>query len=165
MTTTKRAELFALSLLAVLTCTSLAQDARSAATLKGLKTVFFRVQSFGGIPKEPVAKEAEQALRAAGIEVLGENEWQSNPDTATLDLTMTLTCSGASCGYTVRLGLIQRVVLSRDSTVTTTVPTWYDGYQNAIGRGEMSALPQLVTVDADTLIKAFVREYLSVNPK
>ena len=165
MATTMRASLFALLLLAVLTCNSLAQDARSAATLKGLKTVLLRVQSFGGIPKEAVAKEAEQALRAAGINVLVENERRSNPHTAMLDLTMTLTCSGASCGYTVRLGLIQRVVLSRDSTVTTTVPTWYDGYQNAIGKAEMGALPYLVTVDADTLIKAFVGEYLSVNPK
>ena len=47
--------------------------------------------------------------------------------------------------------------------ISTKATTWADGYQNAIAKSELGSLSDLVIVDARTLAKIFIDDYLSAN--
>lgn len=149
-------------LLLLLSCTSLAHAERGDDSLKGLTAVVFNVHSYGS-KLQPVLWGVESDLRQAGLKLVSVDD--SNGPVAHLDLDLTLACTGHACGYTVRLQLTQHMRLARKPDIESDAVTWADGYQNAIGKADLATLNDLYIANSRALIKSFLDDYRTANPK
>jgi hypothetical protein len=140
--------------------------------LKGLRSMALVVYADRGIPSDRIAagsfaKEIEnrfsQKLRAAGIALVNEKQAES-----VLSVSMYLSCEadGLSCGHHTTLELRQWVQLERDPTIAVAATTWHNSYTNGIRKKELHCcLPDLLEVDAGSLMEGFLRDYRTANPK
>jgi hypothetical protein len=109
----------------------------------------------------------EQKLRQAGIKVLSENDWEHKPDTALLHLDVIIRCERdeVSCGYCVGLKLGQHVQLTRGPRAIITATTWHNSYTGSISKAQLTTLPDVLAIDAGTLVLNFIGDYRTVNPQ
>jgi hypothetical protein len=142
------------------------QDRPSPTTLKGLKGVFLQVYADRGL-QQAMETRTEQTLRQAGIKVLSEKDWELVPDTALLHLDVIIRCERdeVSCGYSVGLKLGQHVQLTRGQRDIITATTWHSSYTASISKAQLTTLPDLLAVDARTLVLNFIGDYRTANPQ
>lgn len=138
-----------------------AQLGRNSTALRGLREVVFRTHAFGGVQADALSKRIEVELRQAGIKLVDQADGQSA--VPHMDLTLMLACVDESCGYTARLALSEEVRLVRSQSISGMAITWADGYQNAIAKSDLAALPDLVAVDVFAVVKSFIADHASVN--
>jgi len=139
-------------------------------SLKGLQHVAVKVYVDRGIPSDriapgPFGEEIErlivQELRNAGIMVVEEREAE-----AILSLNVYLSCEadGTACGHHTALELKQWVQLDRNTRIAVAAITWTNSYSNGISKSQVyCCLPDLLAVDARTLIKGFVQDFRKAN--
>ncbi len=142
------------------------QDRPSPTSLKGLKGVFLQVWADRGL-QHAMETRTEQKLRQADIKVLSEKDWELMPDTAVLHLDVIIRCERdeVSCGYSVGLKLGQHVQLTRGQRTIITATTWHNSYTGSITKAQLTKLPDLLAVDADTLVLNFIGDYRTANPQ
>ena len=140
-------------------------------SLKGLRSVAVKVYADRGIPSDriatgPFVEEIErlvvQELRNAGIVLANETEAE-----AVLSVNLYLSCEGdgPSCGHHTTLELKQWVQLDRDTSIAVAAITWINSYSNGISRNQVyCCLPDLLAVDARSLLKGFVQDFRKANP-
>jgi hypothetical protein len=133
--------------------------------LRGLKAVSLELLSDPGTPADAVAVRTKQELLNAGIQLLKKDEWKHAANAALLFLNLRLACNNETCAYQVALELDQRVQLTRDINVTGIATTWKDSSLNSVGVSRRLEPWDEMAVDALVLIKMFVIDYQSVNPK
>lgn len=141
------------------------QDRPSPTSLKGLKGVFLQVDADRGL-QQAMEMRTEQKLKQAGIKVLSEKDWELGPDTALLHLDVIIRCERdeVSCGYSVGLKLGQHVQLTRGQRAIVTATTWSNSYTGSISKAQLTTLPDLLAVDAGTLVLNFIGDYRTANP-
>lgn len=110
---------------------------------------------------------AEQKLRQADIKVLNEKDWELLPDAALLRLDIIIRCErdDVSCGYSVGLKLGQHVQLTRGRRAIITATTWHNSYTGSVSKAQLTTLPDLLAVDAGTLVLGFISDYRAANPQ
>jgi hypothetical protein len=59
----------------------------------------------------------------------------------------------------------QRVQLARDQRAIITATTWHDSYTGSITKAQLATLPDLLAVDAGTLVLNFIGDYRTANPQ
>lgn len=140
--------------------------------LKALRSMALVVYADRGIPSDriapgPFAEEIEkriaQKLRAEGIALVNEKEAES-----VLSVSMYLSCEadGLSCGHHTTLHLRQWVRLERDPRITVAATTWHNSYTNGLSNKRLHCcLPDLLEVDAASLMEGFLQDYRTANPK
>jgi hypothetical protein len=138
-------------------------------SLRKLDTVYLKVTADAParIPMQPITELVEQKLKQAGIIVLVQKDQaQPPPDASILRLAMTFTCDvHGLCGYVTSLELWQRVQLTREQSISVMAITWRDSYTLGISKADLPALPIQFDLDARTLVNAFTKDYLTVNPR
>ena len=142
------------------------QDRPSPTSLKGLKGVFLQVYADRGL-QQAMETRTKQRLREAGITLLGEKDWELLPDTALLHLDVIIRCERdeVSCGYSVGLKLGQHVQLTRGQRANITATTWHNSYTGSVSKAHLTNLPDLLALDAGTLLLNFISDYHSANPQ
>jgi len=142
------------------------QDRPDPMSLKGLKGVFLQVYADRGLQRAMEVR-TEQKIRQAGINVLSEKDWELRQDTALLHLDVIVRCErdDVACGYSVGLKLGQHVQLTRGQHAIITATTWHSSYIGSISKAHLTTLPDLLTVDAGTLVLNFVGDYRTANPQ
>ena len=145
---------------------SVCQDRPSPSSLRGLKGVFLQVAADRGL-QQVMENRTKQRLREAGIKLLNEKDWDLMPDAALLHLDIIIRCDRdeVSCGYSVRLEVWQHVQLVRDQRVNVTATTWRNSYTGSISKARLTVLPDLLAVDAGTLVLNFIGDYRAANPQ
>ena len=143
-----------------------AQDRPGPATLIGLKGVFLQVYADRGLERS-MATLVEGKLKAAGITLVSDKDWQSTQDTGLLHLDIIIRCERdeVSCGYSVVLKLSQHVQLTRGQRTIITATTWLDSYTASISKRDLARLPDLLAVDASSLVLNFIGDYRTANPR
>jgi hypothetical protein len=121
-----------------------------------------------GLPAAKLRAEAEQSLRAAGFQVLSEEEWRKTLDSGMLEIQLktyrypdSSTENGALVAYYVGVRLFQSVALLRKPAIRTESPTWTS--EGALGISREKNLP-LINERIRQLVGQFVSEFASVNP-
>jgi hypothetical protein len=142
------------------------QDRPSPTSLKGVRGVFLQVYADRGL-QQAMELLTEQKLRQAGIKVLNEKDWELVPDTALLHLDVVIRCERdeVSCGYSVGLKLGQHVQLTRGRRAIISATTWHNSYTGSISKAQLTTLPDLLAVDAGTLVLSFIGDYRTANPQ
>lgn len=116
-----------------------------------------------GLFADEIKRRIAQKLRPTGILLANENAAES-----ILGLSMYLSCEpdGLSCGHHTALEFKQWVQLERDPRITVAAITWQNSYTNGISRKELwCCLPDLLEVDALSLVNGFVQDYRTANSK
>ncbi len=141
------------------------QDQPSPKSLKGLHGVFFQVYSDQGL-QHSMEIQVNRLLTGAGIEMRSKRDWELTPDTAMLQLNALIRCERdeSSCGYSVSLKLGQHVQIMRGERPVITATTWHNSYTGSIQKAHLTMLPDLIAVDAGTLIREFIDDYRKANP-
>jgi hypothetical protein len=139
-------------------------------SLKGLRRVALRVYADRGIPSdrissgpfnEEIERRAVQELRKAGITLAKEDEAEA---VLSLDVYLVCEADSSSCGYQTDLKLKQWVQLHRDTSIAVAATTWSNSYSNAISKNQVyCCLPDLLSVDARSLLIGFVRDLQKAN--
>ena len=63
--------------------------------------------------------------------------------------------------YSIEVDLYQTVLLERDSTISTTTPTWATSTLGVVGRGNMARSVRGSVADK---VDQFINAYLAMNP-
>ena len=142
------------------------QDRPDSTSLKGLKGVFLQVYADRGL-QQAMRVGIEHKIRQAGINVLSVKDWELGPDAALLHLDVIIRCERdeVSCGYSVGLKLGQHVQLTRGERAIITATTWQHSYTGSISKAQLTTLPDLLAVDAGTLVLNFIGDYHTANPQ
>lgn len=149
-----------------LTGPATAQDRPGPATLGGLKGVFLEVYADRELDSSMAALAAGR-LKAAGITLASGKDWQSTQDIGLLHLDVIIRCERdeVSCGYSVVLKLGQHVQLTRGQRTIIRATTWQGSYTASISKRDLARLPDLLAVDASTLVLNFIGDYRTANPR
>ena len=67
-------------------------------------------------------------------------------------------------GYSVVLKLGQHVQLTRSQRTIIRATTWQNSYTASISKRDVATLPDLLAVDAGTLVLNFIGDYHTANP-
>ena len=142
-----------------------AQDKPSPESLKGLKGVFLQVNADRGFQQRMEALVIQE-LRRARIRTVSENDWKLAGDVALLHLDVIISCErdSVSCGYSVVLKVGQHVQIPRGERPKVTASTWQNSYTGSQRKTQLGGLPDLLSVDAGTLVLEFVNDYRIANP-
>ena len=141
-------------------------------SLKGLDEIFVTVSPIekdveeNGLTADLLRQDVELRLRKAGIRILSEKDFKSNPLTPVLDIRAHFgrqkgTREGLYA-YHLYLALSQIVSLSRDPKITTFTSTWDSKYK--LGVVEKSNVRKIREPVAD-LADEFINAFLAANPK
>jgi hypothetical protein len=143
---------------------ALAGDTHSGrGTLKGIKELGVLVHidpkvEPNGLERAHIQIDVEARLRQSGITV----EPRSLSPSHLFVVIDALEVDEASLyAYTMRVQLRQRVLLVRDPTITTVVPTWEVGFLGVVDQGHVSPIQSVVT----DLVDRFITAYLEQNPR
>ncbi len=131
-------------------------------SLKGIKELGVLVQigpaEPNGLEGAQIQTDVEARLRQSGITVVP----RSSSPCYLFVVIDTLEVEDASLlAYTMRVQLRQRVLLVRDPTLTTVVPTWEVGFVGVVDVGNISPIQSVVT----DLLDRFIAAYLEQNPR
>lgn len=139
-------------------------------SLKGLKTIAVKVFADRGIPALPtappqpvadtVAVKTRERLTEAGLLVVDEKVAE-----ALLSVNMYLQCesNGPACGYLTTLEVQQWTTLEREPTRRLAAITWRNTFSLGIAKPHLNALPDMLLVDAGTLLLGFLEDYRKSN--
>ncbi len=143
---------------------------RLTPSLKGLKGVYVLTEDVNpdlikyGLHRGSIQTEVETKLRRAGIKVLSKEECLEDPGMPYLCIR-TNSKKYASSGYyvfSVRVELVQKVILNRDKNISCSAVTWYSSlFTGMIIAENAHQIKDTVKEGADK----FIDDYLSVNPK
>lgn len=113
-----------------------------------------------------MAALAADRLKAGGITLASDKDWQSTQDIGLLHLDVIIRCERdeVSCGYSVVLKLGQHVQLTRGQRTIINATTWQNSHTACISKRDLATLPDLLAVDASTLVLNFIGDYRTANP-
>jgi hypothetical protein len=139
-------------------------------TLRGLQGVKVLIEDLGsdierlGLIKNQLQTDVEAGLRKAGIRVLTQEECYKTPGEPYLYVNININTGkpgDAKYPYSIDIGVIQDVLLQRDTRTQSYGVTWSTGGVGAIEKESVGRLRDSVS----ELIKIFVNAFFSVNPK
>jgi hypothetical protein len=132
-------------------------------TLKGIKALDVLVHidpkvEPGGLESAQIRIDVEARLRQAGITV-------EPPFSSLYHLFVVIDAleveHASFYAYTMHVQLRQEVLLVRDPTITTVVPTWEVGYLGVVDTGNVAPIQSVLT----DLVDRFITAYREQNPK
>ncbi len=137
-----------------------------SAALKGLKGVYFSVQSLKG-PKAyhgvfglDLQNQMEKRFRAARLPILTEDQMDKTPGKPQLNIYFSNTKPETGCTYSVFVSFTQTMLLTRNHTVKLKVGTW-----GASG-GPSADYPKGAEIDAILrVIDKFLDDYKRANTR
>ena len=138
-------------------------------SLRGIKRIGVTIGKIShdakemGINRDSLKKSIELKLRTEGIDVANPDELHADTETPYLQVIFFLSYSQSTYMYTVMVGLNEKVRLERDPKIISYAMPWW-----RIIRGEHIGKIGLEKAVGDTLqklMKEFVNDYFSVNPK
>ena len=107
-------------------------------------------------------KNIELKLRSAGINVVTQDELESNREIPFLLVNVLVSCSETTYSYVVMIGLNEKVHLARNPKIISYAMPWW-----RIMKGDHFDKREIVKEVDKTLIKLldeFARDYFAVNP-
>lgn len=138
------------------------------ATLKGLQGVEVTVEGLrpeaveDGLTQDQLQTDVELRLRKVGIRVLTKEEKARTPGSPWLYVRVnTLRGDTGLYAYSIEVDLYQTVLLERDSSISTTTPTWATSTIATVGARGM---PRSVRGSVGDKVDQFVNAYLAMNP-
>ena len=161
-------------LLLALSSLGFAQDSRDTDVFRGLAGVAVAVTDLGqeverdGLLKAQLQTDVELRLRKAGIRVLTEEQWITEPGQPTLSVKVALYKSSDPKinGYakSVNIVLRQNVLLSRNpSTIFRGAITW-ESFE-AVGFSNPTVLQKDIRDTLADCVDEFINAFLAANPK
>jgi hypothetical protein len=139
-------------------------------TLRGLQGVKVLIEDLGadferlGLIKSQLQTDVEAGLRKAGIRVLTQEECYKTPGEPYLYVNININTGKPGDGkysYSIDIGVIQDVLLQRDTRMKSYGVTWSTGGVGTIEKEFVGRLRESV----GELVKIFVDAFISVNPK
>ena len=139
-------------------------------TLRGLQGVKVLVEELSsdierlGLTKNQLAADTEAKLRKAGIKVLTQEECLQTPGEPYLYVNININTGKPGddkYSYSIDIGVIQNVLLQRDTRVKSYSVTWSTGGVGVIEKEFVGRLRASV----DEVVNIFVSAFYSVNPK
>lgn len=148
---------------------AIAAESKSRATLRGLSGVEIIIEDLGeeatrvGLSKSQLQTDVEDKLRQAGIPVLTRKEALEQPGRPGLYVRLQLIPVQALEVYllSIEVAVVQQVMLARNSTIRTVVPTWRTVSIGAVGSTNVAEIQEAVGQH----VNHFINAYLAVNAK